>query len=155
MDQKIKKHIEVVNRKAEHLYFLDTRFEAGMVLKGTEIKSIRMGSVNMGDAFCYLLKGELYVKSLHISPYKFTAHDNHDPMRIRKLLLKKHELRKIAKKVKEKGYTIVPTRLFINERGYAKLEVALAKGKKSFDKRDSIKKKDVKRDIERSRTNRW
>ncbi len=141
--------IEILNKKASFLYQLDTRFEAGMQLKGTEIKSIRLGAVNMKDSFCFFRRNELFVKNLHISEYKFGNVHNHEPERERKLLLKRSELKKILRKVKERGQTIVPTRIYINERGLAKLEIALAVGKKSFDKRDSIKERDVKRDLDR------
>lgn len=146
--------IEIKNRKAAHLYFLGESFEAGIVLKGTEIKSIRKGSVSMGDAFCYFHEGELYVKNLHISEYKYgSPHTNHEPRRERKLLLRKHQLRKMHRQVTQKGATIVPIRLFINERGIAKLDIAIATGKKSHDKRETIKKRDQKREMERAKQN--
>lgn len=144
-----KLQVEIVNRKASFLYFLETHFEAGMKLKGTEIKSIREGSVNLKDSFCFFRNNELFAKNIHIAEYKFGNVHNHDPQRERKLLLKRSELKKILKRVKERGNTIVPTRLYVNERGLAKLEIALASGKKSFDKRDSIKEKDIKRDMDR------
>lgn len=141
--------IEIKNRRAEFEYkFLDT-YEAGIVLQGTEIKSIRKGHANLRDSYCFFKKGELYVKSLFIAEYEFGTYANHEPRRTRKLLLKRTELRKLEKKVKEKGFTIVPYRLYLNERGIAKLEVALAQGKRSYDKRETIKQKDLKREMER------
>lgn len=116
-----------------------------MVLTGTEIKSIRMGKVSMSDAYCYINKGELYVKNLNISAYDYGTVYNHDPLRERKLLLHKRELKKIEGKLKDKALTIVPTRLFISDNGYAKLNIAVAKGKKLFDKREAIKKRDTEK----------
>lgn len=144
-----KKEIEIINRKAKYEYHFIEMFEAGMVLLGTEIKSIRTGNVNLKDAYCLFRSGELFVRSLFISEYKYGTHANHEPRRDRKLLLKRQELKKLEKKVKERGYTIIPYRLFLNERGFAKLEIALAQGKKSFDKRASIKEKDNKREMDR------
>lgn len=148
-----KKAIEIVNRKAAHLYFFNESYEAGLVLKGTEIKSIRAGNVNMNDSYCYFSKGELFVQSLYIKEYDFGNINNHEPRRTRKLLLRRRELKKIEKKVKEKGVTIVPYRLYMNERGFLKLEIVIATGKKSADKRHSIKEKDVKRDLNRTLKN--
>lgn len=140
---------ETVNKKARYEYqFIDT-YEAGIQLLGTEIKSIRAGHVNLSDAYCLFKDGELTVRSLYIKEYAFGSHENHEARRTRKLLLRKRELEKLEKKVKERGFTIVPYRLYINERGFAKLEIALAQGKKSYDKRDSIKQKDQKRDLDR------
>lgn len=141
--------IQIVNRKAKFLYFFEQSFEAGIKLTGTEIKSIRAGEANLNDAYCNFERGELYVRSLYIAEYKYGNQQNHDTRRPRKLLLKKNELRKLEKKLKEKGYTLIPYKLYVNDRGLAKLEIALAKGKKSFDKRESIKQKDQKRDLER------
>ena len=121
-----------------------------MVLTGTEIKSIRGGKVSFNDSFCYFSKGELYVKSLHISEYSHGTYANHDPLRERKLLLQKKELRKMEKKLQERGYTIVPLRIFINEKGLAKMEVGLGKGKKLHDKRDSIKQREADRELRRN-----
>ncbi len=148
-----KKPVEITNRRAAHEYkFLDT-YEAGIVLQGTEIKSIRQNQVNLRDAYCFFRKGELYVKSMFIKEYEHGNIFNHDPRRTRKLLLKRSELRKLEKRVKERGFTIVPYRLYLNERGIAKLEIALATGKKTYDKRDSIKRKDQKRDLARIKKN--
>jgi len=141
--------LSISNRKAGFSYELLQQFEAGMVLTGSEIKSIRQGKVNMGDSYCLLMDGELWVRNLHISAYKEASWLNHEPMRDKKLLLKRHELRKLEHRMKEKGYTVVPTRLFISDRGFAKLEIALARGKKQHDKRDSIKDRDVEREMRR------
>lgn len=124
-------------------------YAAGMVLTGTEIKSVREGKVSMADAYCFFNKGELYVKNLNISRYDNGTYFNHDPLRERKLLLTRRELRKLENKLTDKGLTIIPTRLFINDGGLAKMEIALAKGKKLYDKRDSIKEKDMKREQDR------
>lgn len=141
--------IEIVNRKADFEYkFIDT-VEAGIKLVGTEIKSIRKGNANLRDAYCFFRKGELYIKSLFIAEYEHGNLYNHETRRLRKLLLKRNQLRKLEKQVKEKGYTIVPVRLYVTERGFAKVEVALAQGKKVYDKRESIKRKDMKRDLDR------
>ncbi|MCB0703778.1 MAG: SsrA-binding protein SmpB [Saprospiraceae bacterium] len=151
MEKKKKQAIEIVNRKARfHYHFIDT-LEAGLILTGTEIKSIRTGAVNLADAYCTFRKGELYIRSLYIKEYDFGTLANHEPRRTRKLLLRRTELRKLEKRVKEKGFTIVPYRLYLSERGIAKIEIALAQGKKSFDKRETIKEKDQKRDLDRIR----
>lgn len=141
--------IEIVNRKATHEYHFHATLEAGIILTGTEIKSIRKGTVNLRDAYCLFKKGELFVNNMFIGEYKFGNIHNHETRRQRKLLLKKAELRKWEKRVKEKGYTIVPYKLYISERGIAKVEIALAQGKKSYDKRDSIKERDSKRNLDR------
>ncbi len=140
---------ETVNKKARYEYQFIDNYEAGIQLLGTEIKSIRAGHVNLNDAYCLFKDGELTIRSLYIKEYAFGSHENHEARRTRKLLLKKKELQKLEKKVKERGFTIVPYRLYINERGFAKLEIALAQGKKAYDKRDSIKQKDQKRDLDR------
>jgi len=141
--------VEIINRKAGFEYrFLDT-FEAGIMLHGTEVKSIRKGNANLRDAYCFFRKGELYIKSLFIAEYEHGNMFNHESRRTRKLLLKRRELGRLEKQLKEKGLTIVPVRLYINERGLAKIEIALAQGKKVYDKRESIKQKDVKRDLDR------
>ena len=141
--------IEFVNRRASFEYHFLDLFEAGLKLRGTEIKSIRGGHVGLSDAYCVFENEELYVRSLYIKEYDFGTYANHEARRRRKLLLKKQELKRLQKRVKERGFTIVPVRLYVNERGFAKLEIALAQGKKSFDKRDSIKQKDQKRDLDR------
>ncbi len=145
----ISSNVSVRNKQAKFNYELQDSFMAGIVLEGTEIKSIRQGKVSFADGYCYFSNGELYVKGIHISPYLQASFKNHDPDRARKLLLKKTELKKLEKKVNEKGLTIVPTKLFINSRGFAKLEIALAKGKKIFDKRESLKAKDQQREIDK------
>ncbi|MCL2131540.1 MAG: SsrA-binding protein SmpB [Lentimicrobiaceae bacterium] len=139
------KRINIRNRKAEFEYFLLTKYTAGMVLTGTEIKSIRTGKTSFSDTYCSFINNELWVHNLHISEYTAGSYNNHEPKRDRKLLLTKRELRKIQSKLNERGTTVVPTSLFINEQGYAKLEIALAKGKKMYDKRESIKEKDNRR----------
>ena len=143
--------VNINNRKARYEFELLGKYVAGMQLQGTEIKSIREGKVNMQDSFCYFKENELFVKQMHISPYTQGTHYNHVSDRERKLLLNKVELRKLNEKSKEKGLTIVPTRLFINDRGFAKLEIALGKGKKLHDKRDSLKEKDTQREIDRAK----
>lgn len=140
---------ELKNRQAYHEYFIDTKYEAGMVLQGTEVKSLREGRASFNDSYCLIHKGELWLKSLHIAEYSHGNLNNHDPVRDRKLLLKKRELKKIAEKLKEKGYTLVPLRIYFNEKRFAKIEIGLAKGKKLFDKRESIKQKDVEREMKR------
>lgn len=139
--------VNIENRRAKYEYtFIDT-YEAGISLTGTEIKSIRQNNANLSDAYCYFEDGELFVKSMFVGEYEHGNRQNHEPRRDRKLLLKKQELRKLEKRVKERGFTIVPYRLYLNERGYAKLEIALAQGKKVYDKRKSIKEKDLKREL--------
>jgi SsrA-binding protein len=146
---KIQKKVEILNRKASFEYqFLDT-FTAGLVLSGTEIKSIRQGKVNLTDAYCLFHQDELFVRNMHISKYEEGTHYNHEPIRDRKLLLSKRELKKLLNELKNVGLTIIPTKLFISDKGYAKLNIALAKGKKLYDKREDIKERDVKRGLER------
>lgn len=146
------KNIDIRNRKASFEYFLLQKFEAGMILRGTEIKAIREGAANLTDAFCYIRGGEVFVKNMFISEYSQGSYYNHDARRERKLLLNKVEIKKIERKLSEKGFTLVPIRLFLNERGFAKLEIALAQGKKMYDKRATIKEKDNRRDMERYKT---
>ncbi len=121
-----------------------------MVLTGTEIKSIREGKVSFNDSFCYFSKGELFVKSMHIAEYSHGSYTNHDPVRERKLLLQRKELKKIEKRMQERGYTVVPLRIFLTEKGLAKMEIGLGKGKKLHDKRDSIKSREVDRELRRN-----
>jgi SsrA-binding protein len=142
-------NISIKNRKATFEYELIERFVAGMQLVGTEIKSIRNGKANLTDSYCQFSSGELLVKNLHISEYEMGTCNNHIAKRDRKLLLNRKELLKLEKKVKESGFTIVPVKLFVNENGLAKLEIALAKGKKIYDKRETLKEKDSKRDMDR------
>ncbi len=143
--------IVIKNKKAAFEYFLLEEFTAGIQLTGTEIKSIRTGKVSFVDSFCVFEGEELYVKGLHISEYSHGTHYNHDPKRDRKLLLTARELKKLATRVKEKGFTIVPVQLYINEKGLAKLDIALARGKHTFDKRETLKRKDIEREMERER----
>jgi SsrA-binding protein len=147
--QRFSNDINIRNRQAGFEFELIDRYTAGMVLTGTEIKSIREGKVNLQDGYCYVNNGELFVKGINITPYAQGTHYNHEAARERKLLLKRSEIRKLEGKVEEKGLTLVPTRLFINERGIAKLERAIGKGKKLHDKRDSIKERDAKRELDR------
>ncbi|MBS1553750.1 MAG: SsrA-binding protein SmpB [Bacteroidetes bacterium] len=149
MKSRFSNDINIKNKQAHFQYELIDKFIAGIVLKGTEIKSIREGKVNLQDGYCYLNNGELFAKGINISPYDQGTHYNHEAARERKLLMKRAELRKLDGKVEEKGFTLVPTRLFINDRGFAKLEIALARGKKTHDKRESIKERDVKRELAR------
>lgn len=146
---KFDKIINIKNKKASFQFeFIDT-FVCGMVLKGTEIKSIREGKVSLTEAFCVFLRGELYVRQMHISPYTMAASYNHLAIRDRKLLLSKKELQKLETKMDEKGLTIIPVRIFINDRGLAKMEIALGRGKKLHDKRHDLKEKDAKRELQR------
>ena len=139
----------ITNRSAYHDYFIEDKYVAGMVLTGTEVKSLRDGRASFNDAYCYFHKGELWIKNLHIAEYSHGTVNNHDPLRERKLLLQKRELRKLEAKMKEKGYTIVPLKIFFNEKGLAKLEIGLGKGKKMYDKRESIKTRNVERQMKR------
>lgn len=141
--------MELINRKAHFEYFFETTYVAGIVLTGTEIKSLRAGKVSFNDSYCNFNKGELYVKNLHIAEYAFGTYTNHEPMQERKLLLNKRELRKLEAKIKEKGYSIIPLRIFFSEKGLAKLEIGLGKGKKLYDKRNSIKEREADRDVKR------
>lgn len=142
------------NRKASFEYSFLEKYVAGMQLTGPEIKSVRDKQTNISDAYCIFIDGELFVKNLHIANYTEASYNNLDPKRDRKLLLTKKELRKLSEKLKDKGLAIVPTKLFIAESGYAKLEIALAKGKKIYDKREDIKGKDAKRSMDRVMKNR-
>ena len=141
--------VEISNRRAAFNYQLLETYVAGIVLKGTEIKALREGAGSLNEAFCYLRDGELFIKNFHIAEYSHGNLMNHELLRLRKLLLTKRELTKIDTKVREKGISIVPVRLFLSERGFAKLEIALGRGKKSFDKRETIKQKDSKREMDR------
>jgi SsrA-binding protein len=140
---------EIKNRSAYHEYSIDDKYTAGMVLTGTEVKSLRSGKASFSDSYCIINKGELWIKSLHIAEYSHGTANNHDPVRERKLLLHKRELKKLEAKIKEKGFTIIPLRIFFNEDNLAKIEIGLAKGKKLHDKRESIKQKDVDREMKR------
>lgn len=146
----MKKDVLIKNKRATFDYELVDKFTAGIVLVGTEIKSIRLGKASLVDTFCFFAgNNELWVKNMNISEYSFGSYNNHLPRRDRKLLLNRKELIKLQREVKYNGMTIVPTKLFINEKGLCKLEIALARGKKEYDKRESIKEKDAKRDIDR------
>jgi len=137
------------NRQALYEYFIDAKYEAGMVLLGTEVKSLRDGKASFNDSYCILHKGEVWVKSLHIAQYSHGTVNNHDPLRDRKLLLQKREIKKIEAKLKEKGYTLIPLKIFFNSKGLAKIEIGLARGKKLFDKRETLKKKEAAREMQR------
>ena len=141
--------MEIKNRSAYFEYYIDDKFIAGVVLTGTEVKSLRSGKASFNDSYCIIHKGEVWIKSFHISEYTFGTVNNHDPIRDRKLLLSKREIKKLESKIKEKGYTIIPLRLFFNEKNLAKLEIGLAKGKKLHDKRETIKQRDTEREIKR------
>ncbi|MEP1032090.1 SsrA-binding protein SmpB [Ekhidna sp.] len=142
-------NIQIKNRKASYEYEFVEKLEVGIMLKGTEIKSLREGKASIQEAYCFFRKEELFVKGMNISPYSQASFESHEMTRDRKLLLKKRELEKFKSKMDEKGLTVIPIKIYINSRGLAKLEIALAKGKKIYDKRDSIKKKDQKRELER------
>lgn len=141
--------VNIKNKRATFDYELLDTYTAGIVLTGTEIKSIRLGKVSLVDTFCYLAKGELWVKNMHIAEYFYGSYNNHTARHDRKLLLNRKELRKLERATKESGFTIVPVRLFVNEKGLAKVVIALAKGKKQYDKREALKEKDDKRDMDR------
>jgi SsrA-binding protein len=134
------------NKKAYHDYFIEEKYEAGMVLTGTEVKSLRMGKANLNDSFALVKSGEAFLNNLHISPYDFGNRENHDPDRMRKLLLHKKEIVKLFSKVREQGYSLVPLRLYFKN-GKVKVEMGLAKGKKLYDKREDLKRKDQKREM--------
>ena len=140
--------MEIKNRSAYFEYFVDDKFIAGMML-GTEVKSLRAGRASFNDAYCLFHKSELWLKSMHIAEYSHGTANNHDPLRDRKLLLNKREIKKLEAKIKEKGYTIIPLRIFFNEKNLAKIEIGLAKGKKLYDKRETIKQRDTDREIKR------
>lgn len=141
--------VEIKNRKAEFQYEILEEFTAGIKLVGTEIKSIRQGKAQISESFCEFQNGELFVINMHIQEYSHASHFNHNPKSERKLLLKKHELRKLEKNVANTGLTIIPLRLFISDNGWAKLDIALCRGKKLYDKRESLRKKDDKRRMDR------
>jgi len=139
----------IKNKKANYEYTLLDEYTAGIMLAGSEIKSIRAGKANISDSFCSFTGDELYLVNAHINEYKFASQYNHEPKRPRKLLLTKRELRKIQAKIKEKGLTIVPLNMFINKQGFCKVTIFVAKGKKEYDKKNSIREKDIKRDTDR------
>ena len=141
--------MEIKNRSAFHEYFFDNKYVAGIVLTGTEVKSLRAGKASFNDSYCIIHKGELWLKSLHIAEYSHGTANNHDPVRDRKLLLQKREINKIESKLKEKGYTLIPLLIFFNDKNLIKVEIGLGKGKKLHDKRETIKKRDVEREMKR------
>lgn len=141
--------IHIKNRRASFDYELSDKYVAGIQLLGSEIKSIRAGKASLVDTYCYFDKGELWLKNMHIAEYKWSSFYNHEVRRERKLLLTKRELKKLSRATQESGYTIIPTVLFVNPKGLAKVEIALARGKKNYDKRNSLKEKDAKREMER------
>jgi SsrA-binding protein len=149
-----KQPIKVVaeNRKARHDYIIEDKYEAGIVLAGTEVKSLRMGKANLKDSYARIKNGEVFVYQMHIGAYPFAYFDNHDPLRPRKLLLHNYEIKKLYGKVNEKGYSLIPLRLYFRE-GKAKLSLALARGKQSHDKRETIRRRDQKRELDRERKN--
>lgn len=141
--------MDIRNRSAYYEYFIDAKYEAGVVLLGTEVKSLRAGKASFNDSYCIIHQGEMWLKSLHIAEYSHGTVNNHDPVRDRKLLLTKREIRKIEAKLKEKGYTLIPLRIFLNNKNLVKIEIGLGKGKKLYDKRETIKQKDVEREMKR------
>jgi SsrA-binding protein len=140
---------EIRNRSAYHEYFIEEKYDAGMVLTGTEVKSIREGKVSFADSFCMFFKSELWVRNLHIAEYRFGTTNNHIAVHDRKLLLNRSELRKLENTLKDKGYTIIPLRIFLSEKGLVKMEIGLARGKKLYDKRETIRARDTDREIKR------
>lgn len=145
-----KSPVQIKNKKASFEYFFMETFTAGIVLTGTEIKSIRMGKASLVDTFCFINNGEIWVKSMNISPYFYGSYNNHEAKRDRKLLLNKREIHKLQEATKQIGYTIVPTLVFIDKNGRAKMDIALAKGKKEFDKRQTLKEKEDRREMDRA-----
>ena len=147
-------HIKIVteNRKARHNYFIEDKYEAGMVLKGTEVKSLRLGNANLKDSYARIVNGEVFVHQMHIGAYPFAYYENHNPLRPRKLLLHKNEIKKLYGKVNEKGSSLIPLRVYFKG-GKVKITIAIAKGKRKYDKRETIRKRDEKREIERARRN--
>ncbi|MCT4622184.1 MAG: SsrA-binding protein SmpB [Schleiferiaceae bacterium] len=143
--------INISNKRARYEYELLDQFTAGLQLLGTEIKSIRQGKAKITDSFCFMQNGEMFIRNMHVAEYDHGNINNHNPLRERKLLLKRDELKKCERKLKDKGLTIVALKLFINEQGFAKLNIAIAKGKKLHDKRDSLKEKDQKREAARAK----
>ncbi len=146
------KHIKIVaeNRKARHDYHIDEEFETGVVLRGTEVKSLRQGRAILKDAYARIKNGEVFIHQMHISPYPFAYYDNHDPLRPRKLLLHKREIKRLYGKVNEKGLTLIPLKMYFKN-GKAKISIALARGKRQYDKRDSIRRREEQREMERTR----
>ncbi len=139
----------IQNRSAYHDYFIDEKYDAGIVLAGTEVKSIREGKASFVDSFCLFIKGELWLRNMHIAEYRFGTTNNHLAVHDRKLLLTKRELRKLEAKTREKGFSIIPLKIFFNEKGFAKVEIGLARGKKHHDKRETLRQKDAEREMKR------
>lgn len=146
-------NINIKNKRATFDYIITDTYTAGIVLTGTEIKSIRLSKVSLVDSYCIFIGGELWVKNMHVAEYFYGSYNNHTARRDRKLLLERKELRKLQQAVKNPGFTIVPTRLFINEKGLAKLVIGLARGKHEYDKRETLKERDDKREIDRIKRN--
>jgi SsrA-binding protein len=146
----LKKEIHIVNKKAGFEYILLQKYIAGIQITGTEVKSIRLGNAGISDAFCFFKGDELFIRGMNIGTFKQGSHFNHEPFRLRKLLLRKKELHKLKTKAAEKGNSIIPLKLFESERGFIKLEIAVGQGKKAFDKRESIKERDVERSLRRT-----
>jgi len=146
------KHIKIIaeNRKARYNYFIDDEYEAGMVLKGTEVKSLRGGRANIKDSYARIKNGEVFLYQMHIGEYPFAYYDNHEPLRVRKLLLHQREIKKLYSKVNEKGFSLIPLKMYFKN-GKVKVLIGVARGKRSFDKRESIKRKDAKRELDRAR----
>lgn len=144
------KEINIVNKKASYEFTLIQKFTAGMQLTGTEVKSIRLGNCSLSESYCFFKDEELYIKGLNIGTFKQGSYNNHEPFRLRKLLMKKRELHKLKVKGSEKGFAIVPVKIFESERGFLKIEIAIGQGKKAYDKRESIKERDVQRSLRRT-----
>lgn len=141
--------MEIRNRSAFHEYFIEDKYDAGMVLTGTEVKALRSGKASFNDSFCTIDREEVWLRNLHISEYEFGSYANHPPMRERKLLLRKREIKKLVNKLKDKGYTLIPLKIWFNEKGFVKIQIGLAKGKKLHDKRASIKEREAQRELKR------
>ncbi len=146
-----KSPVSIRNKKASFEYFFVETYTAGMVLTGTEIKSIRLGKASLVDSYCYINNGEIWVKGMHIAPYFFGSYNNHEARRDRKLLLNKREIRRLREAIKQVGFTIIPILVFIDDHGRAKMDIALAKGKKMYDKRQTLKEKEDRRSMDRAR----
>ena len=146
-----RKDVNILNKRASHDFEFIQKYVAGIVLTGTEIKSLRTGRASLVDAFCYMVNGDMWAKNIHIAEYEYGSYSNHNPKRDRKLLLNRLELNKIEPKIKEKGLAIIITKLFINEKGLAKLEIAIARGKKQYDKREDLKERDANREMDRAK----
>lgn len=146
-----KSPVSIRNKKASFEYFFVDTYTVGIVLTGTEIKSIRMGKASLVDTFCYIHNGEIWVKGMNISPYFYGSYNNHESKRDRKLLLNKKEIHNLQEDTKQVGFTIIPTLLFIDDHGRAKLDIALCRGKKEFDKRQTLKEKEDRREMDRAR----